>query len=151
MLPPGHLSHFCSLIMDNYGTQFTGLSWKINELIYMQSTCSSPVNNNCSICIGYYYWYYYFYYMILPSLAGWRECGGHRFHNKEDIFGCVSILGDLVPRELHFYSQEENVIFSAPAHTRLYISLSCRFPSISFSSHSSLLTDFQRGHSPHLS
>lgn len=39
------------------------------------------------------------------------------FTGKEDMFGCVSILKDLALRELHFYSQAEDVIFSIPAYT----------------------------------
>lgn len=43
--------------------------------------------------------------------------------SKEDIVGCVSILGDLVPRELHFYSQEEHKSFSLHLTTP-----GCTFP-----------------------
>lgn len=56
------------------------------------------------------------------------------FTGKEDMFGCVSILKDLVPRELHFYSQAEGVMFSVPAHTMWCLFTPCGFLSILVSS-----------------
>lgn len=70
------------------------------------------------------------------------------FTSKEDIFGCVNILGDLVPKELHFYPQAEDKSFS------LYLPpLGCTFYALYISKHLvilslpsvCLLTALQRG------
>lgn len=63
-----------------------------------------------------------------------KEVWRSDFTGKEDMFGCVNILKDQVPRELHFYSQAEDVIFSIPAHTTWCLSTPCGFLSILFSS-----------------
>ena len=68
------------------------------------------------ICAQYVLVYYqyccYFYYMILSSLAGWRECGGHRFYKQRGYIWVYENSWDLVPRELHFYSKAECKPFS---------------------------------------
>lgn len=136
LLPPGHvllpLWAFTSALQqwDNNGTSLQGSCEKLTSS-YMQCT---TFNSKCSICIGCYYWYYYyFYYITLSSLVEWKKWRSD-FTGKEDMFGGVSILKDLVPRELHFYSQAEDVIFSIPAHTMWCLSTPCGFLSILLSS-----------------
>lgn len=48
----------------------------------------------------------------MSSLAGWRECGGHRFYKQRGYIWVYENSWDLVPRELHFYSKAERKTFS---------------------------------------
>lgn len=69
------------------------------------------------------------------------------FTSKEDIVGCVSVLGDLEPENQVSIHKQRMSLFLYTCPTRLYISTPCRFLSIlaSFflSSASSLLTALQ--------
>lgn len=74
--------HFCITIM--------GPLWYPVYRVIVRNQWANTCNvlttvpvHTCSICVGCYYHYCcYLSYIMLPSLAGWRECGGHRCYKQ---------------------------------------------------------------------